>query len=738
MICRISRPTYVAPENDAWRHQNSDSDNEDEKMSLFSEKNTRWWCVKDGKRKRTPKSSPKVQIPKEPVPKIVIKEPQQRLVDDIVLEPSAVIREGADLLSQSFESFLKRNEDVAAQKEKSSSVQAKGFKGKELEGVVQDVSSDEDSEATESESELDPTTLGRGKAQLKIKLSKKQKVSDEEDSSFEPDEPKKLIKKRKAVQTGVIPRSVWVKKGEAKAQRDQGGKGKKHVESSKDQEPEVQNVKVPEVQQKVGHDDYVEVTEGVVFSSRFPPIPQNIDFQGSSNPKATDDPLGNLPPATGDPLEDLNFGDDFDVFNNEAVKILAKKVAELEKEKMKVETERDVLKKQVNQLMKAHDQIRMVLIDKEKTINEMKDDNNDNSKMFELLTTEISSLNVKIKNQQDVNQTLNQLLSEISEASSNEMKAMKLEMEAMKADKVMKDNQLRMLYAVMESHLKIDIHAAFNNLEVRTIDERRMERERRLAEEATQKNKSVIEEIQEAGGSSSQVDVEMVDAENEHNQDFMLVGESSLSIDTDEVIRRVAAIQKKRKAKEVLLLEWKTQQFVLVGKASSVPYSAKEIARQIKIKEMRRKEKITRGEIVDEDSDIELFGDEEGEDEDDNHDKKDDKPNDKDDKGDDDNNRDASGLLIIDPNVQARIEELMNDEINEQEDDSQHEASSSGKHHADQVFLTNPTVIYLSFQQEGETEIQRTRAEMLEELGLENGKFKFDIEDKIPQCFRFI
>ncbi|KAJ0714004.1 hypothetical protein HanPI659440_Chr13g0484791 [Helianthus annuus] len=31
MICRINNPTYVAPENDAWRHNNSDSGNENEK-----------------------------------------------------------------------------------------------------------------------------------------------------------------------------------------------------------------------------------------------------------------------------------------------------------------------------------------------------------------------------------------------------------------------------------------------------------------------------------------------------------------------------------------------------------------------------------------------------------------------------------------------------------------------------------------------------------------------------------
>ncbi|MFS7996719.1 hypothetical protein Hanom_Chr12g01133111 [Helianthus anomalus] len=55
---------------------------------------------------------------------------------------------------------------------------------------------------------------------------------------------------------------------------------------------------------------------------------------------------------------------------------------------------------------------------------------------------------------------------------------MKLEMEAMKADKVMKDDQLNMLYTVMESHLNTDVHAAFNNIEVKRAEERRVERER--------------------------------------------------------------------------------------------------------------------------------------------------------------------------------------------------------------------------------------------------------------------
>ncbi|MFS7997194.1 hypothetical protein Hanom_Chr12g01138821 [Helianthus anomalus] len=47
MICRINNPAYVAPENDKWRHENSSSDNEDERMSELSEKKTRWWFEKE-------------------------------------------------------------------------------------------------------------------------------------------------------------------------------------------------------------------------------------------------------------------------------------------------------------------------------------------------------------------------------------------------------------------------------------------------------------------------------------------------------------------------------------------------------------------------------------------------------------------------------------------------------------------------------------------------------------------
>ncbi|KAL9995381.1 hypothetical protein Hdeb2414_s0002g00058041 [Helianthus debilis subsp. tardiflorus] len=73
MICKIDNPTYVAPENDAWGHENTNSESEDNNMREMVEKKLRYWFLKDGKRKRTPKTSPAVSIPKEPTPKIVVK-----------------------------------------------------------------------------------------------------------------------------------------------------------------------------------------------------------------------------------------------------------------------------------------------------------------------------------------------------------------------------------------------------------------------------------------------------------------------------------------------------------------------------------------------------------------------------------------------------------------------------------------------------------------------------------------
>ncbi|MFS7977414.1 hypothetical protein Hanom_Chr10g00903701 [Helianthus anomalus] len=77
--------------------------------------------------------------------------------------------------------------------------------------------------------------VGQGKVQLKKKPQKKRKDFDEEDSTYMPtaEEKKKLRTKRKAIQSGVIPRNVRAKKGGATMPKSKRGKSEKHVATSK-------------------------------------------------------------------------------------------------------------------------------------------------------------------------------------------------------------------------------------------------------------------------------------------------------------------------------------------------------------------------------------------------------------------------------------------------------------------------------------------------------------------------
>ncbi|MFS7996954.1 hypothetical protein Hanom_Chr12g01136021 [Helianthus anomalus] len=512
-------------------------------------------------------------------------------------------------------------------------------------------------------------------------------TSDEEDNTYTPsvDEQKKLRIKRKAVQSGFLLRRVRARKGGAFLPKDQGGKKEKHVTTSKVHEAEkVQSVEVPkalevqeqsvseiEIQKKGGNDDYVEITG---FRAATPPPPPPPPPQHQPIPEAPESSrqkntfpniFGELPHATGVHKDDLGLDDDFDVLNNAAIKALEKKVGELEKEKAKVEAERDVLKKQVEELKKVNEEIKNVMVNQAKKLKKLKDGVHDNSQLFELLSAENVEMCIKMKKLEEINEMLKGMTSDLHEASSNEMKAIKLEMEAMKANKVVKDEQLNMLHIVLESHMNIDVHAAFNNIEVKRAEDRKVERERRLAEEATQKKKSVIEEAQEVGGSSSQFNVEIVDAEADP-KGFVLIGESSLSFDLDDIVCRVHVMQKKKEAKDVLLLKWKDKEKVEV--------------------EEDEEDKI--------DDDLYVYID----------------------------NYPEGVFYIWQTTCRLGIPHSANCQ----------ESSTSGKQHVDQVFLTQPTVIYLHARYEGELEVPRSRAEMLEKLGLDDGKFKFDIEDENP------
>ncbi|MFS7913917.1 hypothetical protein Hanom_Chr02g00147351 [Helianthus anomalus] len=108
MIEKIKNPNYVAPENDHWRHEESNYEDESEHLSEMTEKRLRFWYEKDRKRKRTPKVSPKVVGPK-----IVIKEPTKkksppRLVDEPVIPPTDLINKGVEYLNLSFDDYIKQ------------------------------------------------------------------------------------------------------------------------------------------------------------------------------------------------------------------------------------------------------------------------------------------------------------------------------------------------------------------------------------------------------------------------------------------------------------------------------------------------------------------------------------------------------------------------------------------------------------------------------------------------------
>ncbi|KAF5767865.1 hypothetical protein HanRHA438_Chr14g0640601 [Helianthus annuus] len=76
---KIKKSDYVAPEGYNWRHADSNSDNETERLKPMVEKKLRWWFAKDEKKKK--------RIPKVSTPKVVIKgkiekqESSERLVD---------------------------------------------------------------------------------------------------------------------------------------------------------------------------------------------------------------------------------------------------------------------------------------------------------------------------------------------------------------------------------------------------------------------------------------------------------------------------------------------------------------------------------------------------------------------------------------------------------------------------------------------------------------------------------
>ncbi|KAJ0770131.1 putative transcription factor bZIP family [Helianthus annuus] len=648
------------------------------------QKKLRFWFEKDGKRKRTPKVSPKVIAPK-----IVIKEPAKknsppRLVDETVIDPTELIKQGADLLNMTFDQYIKQTEAAAkvqgsnvekAAETSTKNVEAESVKEKEAEGVVHT-----DSSATKSdtEPEFDTSRLGVGKIKLKVKpLKEKKKDSYEEDSTYIPtpqEKKKKVIKKRKATPSGVIPRNVRERKGTATMPE---------LQSSKAPEVEVQSIKDPEVEKKTPESPIYEKVEKNVEAEK---DDDEVEFMGereSTPPPPPVNPTIHIPDDPQEPSSakkdnnssssqgfpsfpdnlgpgPLSLDDVGDLFNEGKINLLTKRVSILEKVKKKAEAEQDELKQNLMKVLAENDELKLAVNDHAERIDELTDDLGEQAKVIDQLTTELAEVNVKYENMNEVNKTLHQMIGELHEPSSNENKVLRQEIEALRADKVVKDEQLNMLYTVMEHKLGINVQAVCNDLEIQRVEQRRIQREKELDEEATQKKKSVVVDSEEILGSSSQqvqpeaesIDVEMTEAE----------------VNTSEVDPK--------------------QGFVLVGESFSLPYSLKEVIRLVKVDQRKRR-------VRKSDTKLLCYKEEKDDHEEEEEEKLDDEElkklfddidnNDPENDNDDNDDQEATGLLVVKPTTQYSLDDFQNDQLNDQQDDQQQESSSSGKQHADQV-----------------------------------------------------
>ncbi|MFS7966074.1 hypothetical protein Hanom_Chr09g00769611 [Helianthus anomalus] len=141
---------------------------------------------------------------------------------------------------------------------------------------------------------------------------------------------------------------------------------------------------------------------------------------------------------------------------------------------------------------------------------------------------------------------------------------------------------------------------------------------------------------------------------------FVLVGDSvSLSYRFDDMVRLVKVEQRKRKMREpeMKLLRWKED--------------------KVKEKNEEEEEDLDLDDWLDV---IENFDPKTG--------------------YDDDKDQGGPGLLFK-PLNEICFDDYLNDQLNEQPEDTHREGSFSGKQHSDQVFLTQPKVIYLHSTFEG-------------------------------------
>ncbi|KAM0041824.1 hypothetical protein Hdeb2414_s0011g00370791 [Helianthus debilis subsp. tardiflorus] len=394
-----------------------------------------------------------------------------------------------------------------AEKAKNVKAAAGGESVKEtlVEGVVHMDSSEIDTDIDVTQ--MAPTTYVSGKFKIKGP-SRKKKGSDEEDVPYVPTaaEPEKVKRgrgiKRSAKPSCATPRKQKIRKIVVKPVKDKANDYSKA--------PVKVSVEVPivEAQVHVPTPPISLVQQSVPLQAEFHSTPPQqtkiVEEPGNSTKKATT-PIpqsssqlempSNLGPGPTS-LEDVGFfGDERHGGLIKRLTMMEKAKAETEEKLKQVEAENIVLK---NELITMQDQIE-----------DVKAGNNAlNEAIDELLV-----------NNYDLNEA-NMTISNANAILQKEIKDLKVKDEN-------KSKQIEMLYAVIEDRLGINVHAAFDDIEIRRAEARRMEKEQKDAEEATEalkdKVKGVIVDNEGILGSSSQQEQQQPDVEvNVENVKLML------------------------------------------------------------------------------------------------------------------------------------------------------------------------------------------------------------------------
>ncbi|KAM0040209.1 hypothetical protein Hdeb2414_s0012g00391111 [Helianthus debilis subsp. tardiflorus] len=303
-------------------------------------------------------------------------------------------------------------------------------------------------------------------------------------------------------------------------------------------------------------------------------------------------------------LED--FGD---LFNEGKINALTRKVSIQEKSKAVVEAELKETKEKLKDIEAENVALR--------------EEVEEQSEVIEGLVDKIMKVRAQYKSMDESHQMLMEVVGNLHTSTANENEVLKKEVEALRADKEIKDKQLNMLYTVIENKLGINVQAVYNEIEIQRVEARRIEREKKIVEEAKEKRKGLVIDTEEILGSSSQQEQPKPDDE---------VNTSNVKASNDNDVE-----MKEAKVGADVNVEV-SHDIVAIGEVKDVPHSEWASLRQIEVERRRLREKMNKFKVVEEDKELdELFGDEDEDEDDDEKDDKDDKDkDDKDDKGDDD------------------------------------------------------------------------------------------------------